>query len=53
VADERPIGVDDPRLDDAALEALAETCAAPPPAHLRARVLAEVRREAATRAAAE
>jgi len=52
VAEERPIGVDDPRLDDAALEALAEAYAAPPPDHLRARVLAEARRAAAARAAA-
>jgi len=52
VADERPIGVDDPRLDDAALEALAEAYTAPPPAHLRARVLAEARRDAAARASA-
>jgi len=52
VADEQPIGVDDPRLDDAALEALAETCAVQPPAQLRARVLGEARREAAARAAA-
>ena len=52
MADERPIGVDDPRLDDAALEALAEAYTAPPPAHLRARVLAEARRDAAARASA-
>jgi len=52
VAEERLIGVDEPRLDDAALEALAEACAAPPPAHLRARVLAEARRDAAARASA-
>src|SRR5439155_588185 len=41
-----------PRLDDAALEALAEAYTAPPPAHLRARVLAEARRDAAARASA-
>jgi len=49
VAEERPIGVDDPRLDDAALEALAEAHATPPPDRLRARVLAEARRDAAAR----
>ena len=49
MAEERPIGIDDPELDDAALEALAEAHAAPPPADLRARLLAEVRREAAAR----
>lgn len=52
MAEERPIGIDDPELDDAALEALAEAHAAPPPADLRARLLAEVRREAAAHAAA-
>src|SRR5439155_14958633 len=52
VAEEQPIGVDDPRLDDAALEALAEAYATPPADHLRARVLAEARRDAAARAAA-
>ena len=49
MAEERPIGVDDPRLDDAALEALAEAHATPPPDRLRARVLAEARRDAAAR----
>src|SRR5438477_4493457 len=52
MAEERPIGVDDPRLDDAALEALAEAHATPPPDRLRARVLAEARRAAALRATA-
>ena len=52
MAEERPIGVDDPRLDDAALEALAEAHATPPPDRLRARVLAEARRDAALRATA-
>jgi anti-sigma-K factor RskA len=47
MADERRIGVDDRVLDDAALEALAEAHATPPPAALRDRVLADVRREAA------
>jgi anti-sigma-K factor RskA len=46
VPDDVTIGVDDPVLDDAALEALAEAHAAPPPAGLRARVLGEARREA-------
>jgi len=38
--DDRTIGVDDPALDDAALEALAEAHAEAPPAELRRRVLA-------------
>jgi hypothetical protein len=44
VADEYPIGVDDPALDDAALEALAAAHATPPPPALRARLLREARR---------
>ena len=52
MAEERLTGVDDPQLDDTALEALAEAYAAPPPARLRARVLAEARRDAAARALA-
>jgi anti-sigma-K factor RskA len=48
---ERPIGVDERPLDDAALEALAEAHATPPPAGLRERVLATAKAE--TRAARE
>ncbi len=39
------IGVDEHALDDATLEALADAHATPPPRALRARVLAEARRE--------
>ena len=51
MADERLIGADDRALDDAALEALAEAHATPPPAALRDRVVADVRHEAAARRA--
>lgn len=44
--DDRHIGVDERELDDAALEALAEACATPPRRELRARLLAQARREA-------
>jgi anti-sigma-K factor RskA len=47
VSEHEPIGTDDRELDDAALEALAESVAAPPPPELRARVLGAVAREAA------
>jgi anti-sigma-K factor RskA len=47
VSEELPIGTDDRALDDAALEALAESVAVPPPPALRARVLGAVEREAA------
>src|SRR5262249_25827571 len=43
VADDRSIGVDDPALDDAALEALAAAYATPPPPALRARLLRAAR----------
>jgi anti-sigma-K factor RskA len=49
---EEPIGVEDPRLDDLALEALATACATAPPPELRARVLEAARAEAARRVAA-
>ena len=39
------IGVDERELDDAALEALAEVYATPPPPLLRARLIAEARRD--------
>jgi len=45
--DDPMIGVDDRDLDDAALEALAEAYATPPPPLLRERVLAEARRDVA------
>ena len=44
MAERTPIGVDELDLDDAALEALAEAHATPPPPHLRDRVLDEVLR---------
>jgi anti-sigma-K factor RskA len=47
VSEDAPIGSDDRALDDAALEALAASVAAPPPPELRARVLGAVAREAA------
>jgi anti-sigma-K factor RskA len=43
------IGVDEPELDDAALEALAEAYATPPRPGLRARVLFQARRETVLR----
>jgi anti-sigma-K factor RskA len=46
VAEDPTIGVDERLLDDAALEALAETCATPPRPALRARVLAAARQDA-------
>jgi anti-sigma-K factor RskA len=46
MGDERAIGVEERDLDDAALEALADAVAAPPPAGLRARVVEGVRRDA-------
>jgi anti-sigma-K factor RskA len=45
MADDPMIGVDDRELDDAALEALAEAYAAPPPPLLRERLLGEARRD--------
>ena len=45
MAEDTPIGVDERDLDDAALEALAEACATPPPPGLRARVLAVARHD--------
>jgi anti-sigma-K factor RskA len=48
---EQPIGVEDPILDDQALEALATACATAPPPELRARVLGAARAEAASAAA--
>jgi anti-sigma-K factor RskA len=47
VSEDAPIATDDRALDDAALEALAESVAAPPPPGLRARVLDAVAREVA------
>ncbi len=47
MSEDAPIGSDDRALDDAALEALAASVAAPPPPELRARVLGAVEREAA------
>lgn len=49
MADQSPIGVPELELDDAALEALAEAYATPPPPLLRERVLAEARGETTTR----
>jgi hypothetical protein len=49
VPDDRHIGVDERALDDPALEGLAEAYATPPRPELRARVLAQARREARTR----
>lgn len=47
MSDELPIGTDDRVLDDAALEALAQAVAVPPPPELRARVLGALERDAA------
>ncbi len=47
MAEDRTIGVDEPALDDAALEALATAYAKEPPSRLRDRVLAAARRDAA------
>src|SRR5437867_10199130 len=46
MADDTMIGVEDPALDDGALEALAEAHATMPPPRLRMHLLAEARREA-------
>jgi len=46
VREDETIGVDEPELDDAALEALAEAYATPPRSGLRARVLFQARRDA-------
>jgi anti-sigma-K factor RskA len=48
VSDELPIGSEDRAVDDAALEALAESVATSPPPGLRARVLGAVEHEAAS-----
>ena len=42
---ETPIGIDERELDDAALEALAEAYATPPPEALRARLIGSIERE--------
>jgi len=48
VPDGRDIGFDECAFDDAALEGFAEAYATPPRPQLRARVLAQARREART-----